>query len=308
MNGFLNFLKPAGMTSHDAVVWFRKLSGERKTGHLGTLDPMATGVLPLALGASRKLTEYLIQKDKEYEAEFTFGITTNTGDVTGEVVSCKDCSGLTRDRVLEVLPLLTGEISQVPPLFSAVKVSGKKLYELARRGETVQPKPRKVIVYEFSLVRWKEGVRPRATFHLRVGKGTYVRALAQRLGELVGTGATVSRLERTRAGPFRIQDGYSPEKLLELKRLGRLHEAVLSPTKCLPEFPAFPVGPDVVQAVKNGAPLKASLIPGAVRNVLSSSGHPGLFFLVDRNGEVVALMRLEHEDDRIRYEKVLISS
>ncbi|HHY34322.1 MAG TPA: tRNA pseudouridine(55) synthase TruB [Firmicutes bacterium] len=306
MNGFLNLIKPAGMTSHDAVVWFRKLSGERKTGHLGTLDPMATGVLPLALGSSRKLTEYLIEKDKEYEAEFTFGITTDTGDVTGEVVSRKDCSGLTKDRVLGMLPLLTGEITQVPPMYSAVKVSGRKLYELARRGETVQPKPRKVMVYEFSLVKWREGVSPRATFHLRVGKGTYVRALAQSLGELAGTGATVSRLQRTRAGPFRIQDGYSPEKILQLKRSGKLDEALLPPTKCLPEFPAFPVGPDVIQAVKNGAPLEASLIPGAVRNVLSSSGHPGLFFLMDRNGEVVALMRLE--DDRIRYEKVLITS
>lgn len=306
MNGFVNFLKPPGMTSHDAVVWFRKLSGERKTGHLGTLDPMATGVLPLALGSCRKLTEYLIGKDKEYEAEFTFGIATDTGDVTGEVISRKDCSSLTKEQVLAALPALTGEISQVPPMFSAVKVSGRKLYELARRGETVQPKPRKVVVYEFSLVKWKEGLRPKATFHLRVGKGTYIRSLAQSLGELVGTGATVSRLERTRAGPFRIEDGYSPEKLLELKRLGKLHEVLLSPTECLPEFPALPVGPAVVQAVKNGAPLETSIIPGAIRDLLSRPDHPGLFFIVDRNGEVVALMRLEK--DRIRYEKVLATS
>ncbi len=306
MNGFVNFLKPPGMTSHDAVVWFRKVSGERKTGHLGTLDPMATGVLPLALGSSRKLTEYLIEKDKEYEAEFTFGIATDTGDVTGELVSRKDCSKLTKERVLAALPLLTGEISQVPPMFSAVKVSGRKLYELARRGETIQPKPRKVVVYEFSLIKWKEGVRPRGIFHLRVGKGTYIRSLAQSLGEIVGTGATVSRLERTRAGPFRIEDGYSPEKLLEFKRLGKLHEALLSPMECLPEFPALPAGPGVVQAVKNGAPLETSIIPGAVRNVFSRPDHPGLFFLVDRNGEVVALMRLE--EDRIRYEKVLVTS
>jgi len=305
MNGFLNFIKPPGMTSHDAVVWFRKLSGERKTGHLGTLDPMATGVLPLALGSSRKLTEYLIEKDKEYEAEFAFGIATDTGDVTGEVVSRNDCSSLTKEQVLAALPSLTGEISQVPPMFSAVRVSGRRLYELARRGEAVQPKPRKVMVYEFSLLKWREGLRPRATFHLRVGKGTYVRALAQSLGELVGTGAVVSRLERTRAGPFRIKDGYSPEKLVELKRLGKLEEALLPPTKCLSEFPAYPVGPDVVQAVRNGAPLDASVIPGAVRSVLSRPDRAGMFFLVDQKGEVLALMRLEK--DRIRYEKVLLT-
>jgi len=305
MNGFVNFLKPPGMTSHDAVLWFRNLTGERKTGHLGTLDPMATGVLPLAVGSSRKLTEYLIAKDKEYEAEFIFGISTNTGDITGEILERADCTGLTAERVLAALPSLVGEILQVPPAFSAVKTSGRRLYELARRGESVRPGPRKVTVYEFSLVKWRGGTNPAAVFHLRVGKGTYVRSLAQSLGEMVGTGASVSRLERTRVGPFRVQDGYSPQELVELKRKGKIEEAVVPPAACLPEFPVCVAGPGVARAVKNGAPLELSVIPTPVREDLLRHEGSGMFFLVDQKGQTLALMRLEK--DRIRYEKVLIT-
>lgn len=306
MNGFVNLFKSAGMTSHDAVVWFRKLSGERKTGHLGTLDPMATGVLPLALGSCRKLTEYLIEKDKEYDAEFTFGIVTDTGDITGQVLFRRESQDLTEGRVLEVLPVLTGEIVQIPPVFSAVKVAGRRLYELARRGQAPQPEPRKVTVYEFSLAKWKGGPWPRGTFHLRVGKGTYVRALAQSLGEMVGAGAVVSRLERTRAGPFRIQESYTPERLAALEAAGELETAVVPATRCLPEFPSCVVGAEEARLVRNGAPMESLAIPEDIKTVVQRPGHPGLFFLVDRKGNVLALMRFDGR--RIRYEKVLVTA
>ncbi|HVL90859.1 MAG TPA: tRNA pseudouridine(55) synthase TruB [Actinomycetota bacterium] len=201
MNGLLIADKPAGMTSHDAVAICRKRLAERKIGHAGTLDPDATGVLVLGVGRATRLLQYLEAHDKTYTSTFVLGVETSTQDASGQVVASVDAAHVTRDDVEAVLPRFRGEIDQVPPMVSAVKVGGEALYKKARRGETVERVARRVTVHELELTSFDP-----PAIRVRCSKGTYIRTLVHDIGVALGVGAHVATLRRTAVGPYTEAD------------------------------------------------------------------------------------------------------
>ena len=201
LHGVLVIDKPAGWTSHDVVTRARRLLGERRIGHAGTLDPAATGVLPLAVGDATRVLEYLTDASKTYLAEVTFGVETDSFDADGVVTAVADPASLDADRLERALAAFQGEIAQVPPMHAAIKIGGRRLYELARRGEEVERPSRVVTISTLSLVEWSP---PIATLLVDCSKGTYVRALASNLGTALDVGAHLSNLVRLRTGPFRL--------------------------------------------------------------------------------------------------------
>ena len=215
MDGVLNFLKPPGMTSHDAVAFVRRIAGQKRVGHTGTLDPAAAGVLPICLGHATRLVEYLQAGRKTYIAELTFGIETDSHDAMGNVVSESDASGVTLEKLREVLNDFRGTISQTPPIFSAIKKDGKKLYEMARSGieeSEIEIAPREVEIHSLFATRFfAASTRPRATLKIECGSGTYVRSLARDIGRALGCGATMTFLVRSQNGSFAVNDALTPE-------------------------------------------------------------------------------------------------
>ncbi|MQB00624.1 MAG: tRNA pseudouridine(55) synthase TruB [Actinobacteria bacterium] len=198
--------KPPGMTSHDVVDEIRRRFKTKRVGHAGTLDPDATGVLVLALGKATKLLPYAAASDKSYAAEARFGVTTSTQDASGEVSERKDASSLTSDDIARALEAFRGDLEQVPPMVSAVRVGGERLYEKARRGEEVEREARKVYVTRFDIIDFTGGEEAEASFEITCSAGTYVRTLIHDLGVAVGTGAHMTSLRRTRASGFSDAD------------------------------------------------------------------------------------------------------
>ncbi len=222
-DGVLVVDKPAGITSFDAVARVRRALGERRVGHTGTLDPMATGVLPICVGEATKLVPFLVSGDKEYEAEARLGVTTDTLDATGNVTAETDASGVARADVERALAGFVGTIAQTPPMHSALRVGGQRLYELARRGVEVERQARPVVVHAIELVRWAP---PTLVFRVRCGKGTYVRSLAADLGAALGVGAHLTALRRTRVGPFGLGNAVALDTVGSDTRLLGLAEAL----------------------------------------------------------------------------------
>ncbi|MBL7068972.1 MAG: tRNA pseudouridine(55) synthase TruB [Candidatus Omnitrophica bacterium] len=210
MNGIVIVDKPSGLTSHDVVLFFRRRFKIEKVGHAGTLDPMATGVLVLLLGKATKRSGNFITDDKEYEGTMKFGVRTDTHDREGKVLRAMDSSGLTDKAVEEAFSSFRGTINQVPPMVSAVRHEGRKLYELARKGVEVERKPRRVTIYDLKAQKIR---LPEVSFTVHCSKGTYIRKLADDIGEKLGCGAHLTSLRRTRSGRFGIDDSVSFEEL-----------------------------------------------------------------------------------------------
>ena len=199
MHGLLNINKPAGMTSFGVVDRVKHLSGERRVGHAGTLDPLATGVLPVCLGQATRVIEFLFDSTKTYRAQIELGITTDTYDSSGKVISIKDASGISREMVGSTLDRFRGPILQTPPMYSAIKHHGQPLYKLARSGIEVERKSRPAQIYGLEITDWQP---PVVSLDIICGKGTYVRCLAHDLGEALGCGASMKSLVRLKVGPF----------------------------------------------------------------------------------------------------------
>ncbi|MEE8359719.1 MAG: tRNA pseudouridine(55) synthase TruB [Candidatus Omnitrophota bacterium] len=210
MNGIIIIDKPNGLTSHDVVLFLRRRFGIKKVGHAGTLDPMATGVLVLLLGEATKLSNSFICDDKEYEGVLRLGIKTRTCDKEGEVLSTRDISGISDKTIKDVAASFLGTIDQVPPMFSALKRDGKKLYKLARKGIEIKLEPRKVTIHELDI---KNIELPDVWFKVGCSKGTYIRKLAEDIGDRIGCGAHLAALRRTRSGRFRIEDSVAFKEL-----------------------------------------------------------------------------------------------
>lgn len=227
MDGFLNILKPTGMTSHDVVKVLRRILGEKKTGHTGTLDPMAVGVLPIGIGSATKITEYLDNDYKKYRCELILGITTDTGDIWGNVLELKQDISYNINDVYAFENEYKGEIMQVPPMYSAVRIGGRRLYEYARSGEDVEVKARKIIIKELKIVR-TEGKR--ILFDVECSKGTYIRTICTEMGEKLGCGAAMSFLARTASGSFGIENAVTFEEMEEHIQKGLPKEQLLVPT------------------------------------------------------------------------------
>jgi tRNA pseudouridine55 synthase len=212
MDGFLNLNKPAGWTSHDCVAKVRKLLKTKRVGHAGTLDPAAIGVLPIAVGRATRLLQYL-RSDKAYRATIRFGITTATDDLEGEILTQQAVPDLTLEAIQEKLPTFLGVIQQIPPNYSAIQVDGKRLYDLARAGETIEAKPRTVEIYSLEVLDWRSGDFPELECAIACGSGTYIRSIARDLGAALNTGATLAHLIRTQSSGFVLSDTYLLENI-----------------------------------------------------------------------------------------------
>jgi tRNA pseudouridine55 synthase len=224
VDGILILDKPMGLSSNQALQRVKRLYVAAKAGHTGSLDPLATGVLPLCFGEATKFSQYLLDADKAYESTFVLGTVTNTGDAEGHVLESKNADYVTEVDVVAALKTFEGNIEQIPSMFSAIKQDGQPLYKLARQGLELERKPRPVVIKLLQLRAFREGEKPEVDIYLECSKGTYVRSLAEDLGGVLGCGAFVSALRRTRAGPFSIEDSLTLDKLEALKDTCEPHE------------------------------------------------------------------------------------
>jgi tRNA pseudouridine55 synthase len=225
MDGFLNLNKPAGLTSHDCVAKVRRLLKLKRVGHGGTLDPAATGVLPIALGRATRLLQFL-PGGKAYRATVRFGIKTTTDDLEGEILTAVPSPTLTLDQVKQALPQFQGKIQQIPPSYSAIQVQGKRLYELARSGEAVEAPIRTVEVFQMDVLDWRLGDFPELELAIACGAGTYIRAIARDLGDFLGSGGTLASLTRTASSGFLLTDSLTLDQLSEQIQQGAFRPIV----------------------------------------------------------------------------------
>ena len=210
--GFLNLDKPFDWTSHDCVAKTRKLLGIKKVGHAGTLDPAATGVLPIAIGKATRLLQYL-PSDKAYKATIRLGVQTTTDDLQGEIISQQSVTELSLETVKTALKQFQGKIEQIPPSYSAIQIDGKRLYDLARKGEKVEAPVRNVEVFNIDILDWREGTLPELDVNIACGGGTYIRAIARDLGAILDTGGTLAALQRTVSSGFNLADSITLAEL-----------------------------------------------------------------------------------------------
>lgn len=253
------------MTSHDVVARLRKIAGERSIGHLGTLDPMATGVLPLLMGRYTRLAQFFSTAEKSYEGAIRFGFATDTYDAEGEPAGpdrwAEAATGLTLDRVRTAAARFRGEMEQMPPAFSAKKIGGKPAYKLARAGESPELKPVKICIASFEIAGL-DGAE--ASFTMRISSGGYVRSVAHELGRDLGMGAHLSRLRRTQAGPFTQAEAHTLEELQPLAGITEGLEALcVHPRALLPEMPAVTGDPVALGRLRNGAQANLPEFSGA---------------------------------------------
>lgn len=273
MKGILVVDKPAGFTSFDVVAKLRGICGTRKIGHGGTLDPMATGVLPVFIGGAAKAVDLAPKQDKAYDAELLFGLRTDTGDITGTMLERSE-TVIEAGQLCTVLPRFEGPQQQTPPMYSAVKVDGKPLYKYAREGKQVRRKARSITIHRLELA----GQTDENRFLLRVdcSKGTYIRTLCEDIGAALGAPATLSALRRTRAGGFGLQQAHTLEAIQQAKDAGRLETLLLPVETLFRELPAIELDENQCKRLVNGAPLYGLMYtPGRYR-AMGAGGFVGL--------------------------------
>lgn len=263
IDGILLLNKPYGCTSNQALQTAKRLYFAQKAGHTGSLDPMATGVLPLCFGEATKLSQYLLNADKAYQATIRFGERTNTADAEGEIIATADASVLTQAQVAQAMQAFTGDIEQVPPMYSALKKDGKPLYKLAREGVEIERAARAVTIFQYDLLAFRPGAVAEADVYVRCSKGTYIRSLADDLGEALGVGAHLSRLHRVQVGDFIEKDCVTMEQLEQLKA-EQAYEAMdallVSPEQAVNHLPLVEVADVAGYYVRRGQPV---LVPKA---------------------------------------------
>lgn len=252
MDGILNINKPAGKTSYSIVAAVKRLSGERRVGHAGTLDPDASGVLPVCLGRGTRIIEFLVDTTKTYRAVIELGKATDTYDGSGRITRQEDPSGIDRQQLEATLASFHGTIRQTPPMYSALKHKGQPLYTLARAGINVERKSRTVKIHRLELIRWEP---PLVTIEIECGKGTYIRSLAHDLGQSLGCGAYLKSLVRTRCGIFDIKDAIAMSQMEEAFHFGYWEHFLYPIDIVLQDFSAIVVDEAAEEAMKKGSPL-----------------------------------------------------
>jgi len=252
VDGILNINKPCGETSFSIVRKVRRLAGERRVGHAGTLDPAATGVLPVCLGQGTRVVEFLMDTTKAYRAEVELGVATDTYDASGQVIQVGDPSGISYGQLESALNSFMGTIQQIPPMYSAVKHHGKPLCELARAGVVVDRASRIIRIYHLELLGWQP---PVVTIEVVCSKGTYIRSLAHDLGQVLGCGANLKSLIRLRCGSFDISDAVSVPQLEDAFRYGYWKHLLYPVDFVFLHWAAMVVSNDTAQAIKNGRPV-----------------------------------------------------
>ena len=266
LNGLLLFDKPTGESSNRSLQKVKRIFDAAKAGHTGTLDPLATGLLVICFGRSTKISEYLLSVDKQYRVVLKLGVTTDSADADGEILEQRDASNITEDQILQHAASLTGRIEQIPPMYSALKHQGSRLYELARKGIEVERAPRKVEIYNFELINFDQDL---VTMQVHCSKGTYIRTLVEDLGKLLSCGAHLVELRRTSLGPFTDPKMYSLSELelLAEQDVSALDQTLLPTEHALLGWPAVSVADEQMTDMKNGHALQLPNLPveGLVR-------------------------------------------
>lgn len=300
MNGIINVIKPPGMSSHQVVKFVRKITGIKRVGHTGTLDPGASGVLPLCIGKATRLASFLSEEDKSYTAELTLGISTRTQDAVGETVSVNTDFQITPVQFADAVASFHGYIEQIPPMASAIRMDGKRLYELDRRGITVERKPRRVQIKSIQIRKiWNEhsdflSFGTRVLLHIECSKGTYVRTLCSDIGEKLGVGAHMSFLSRTTSGPFSLADGYTLQEIETM--LSQDDFSFLLPIQsALPSWPQVKVSPLVERRVRHGNYIR----PEDLVDVPTALAVGDDVILLSVEGEALALAEIRKTDQLI---------
>lgn len=268
MNGILNVLKPAGMTSFDVIGFMRRITGQKKIGHAGTLDPSAVGVLPLCIGNATRALEFMIDKDKVYRAELTLGVSTDTQDSSGIVLDSYSVE-VNEDEIKKTVMSFVGTIEQLPPMYSAIKIGGKKLYELARQGQTIERESRTIQIYSIDVIRvWedsavfdsegtaKEYAVKKVLLDVHCSKGTYIRTLCNDIGDKLGCGGHMSFLVRTRAGQYNLDNALTMEEVIQLSETRALEGHLLPVEKIFEVFDSIKLSNKELFKYNNGVWLE----------------------------------------------------
>lgn len=281
--GILNIDKPAGWTSHDVVGKVRRLLGQKRVGHAGTLDPLATGVLLVCVGQATRVAEYLMAGRKVYRATVQLGLTTDTYDVTGAVVATAPVPELTHAGLLDALAGYVGELAQVPPAYSAIKQAGAPAYRRARRGETVLLEARRVTIHHIALSAWQS---PFLTIDVTCDPGTYIRSLAHDLGQTLGCGATLAGLRRLRSGRFGVEDAIGLDELAAACGAGQLERCLHPLRAALADLTPIVVDEQAAARLAHGQPIVGPAVPGADEG-----------YALTATGEVVAILQRDAAAD-----------
>ena len=284
ISGVLVVDKPVGMTSHDVVQVIRNGTGLRRAGHTGTLDPRASGVLVILVGPAVRLSEYVSASDKRYQAIIRMGGSTDTFDAEGKMTKSEVPVDVTEAQFEEALKTFVGEIEQTPPPYSAVKVQGRKAYEMARKGEEVDLAPRTITVHHLEVLEWAP---PEVVIDVHCSSGTYVRSLANDLGVKLGCGAYLVGLRRTKSGRFSLRDATPLRKLQEAFQAGNWYQYLIPAAEALGDWPAVELNPDEVEGVRHGHRVKAKEADTQNTKVRG----------VSTQGELVALLELVINED-----------
>lgn len=292
ISGVLVVDKPVGLTSHDVVQVVRKGTNIKRAGHTGTLDPRASGVLVILLGPAVRLSEYVSASDKRYQAVLRLGASTDTYDAEGRITRSAPVDHITEEQFEEALLGFVGEIEQVPPPYSAVKIKGRKAYEMAREGEEVDLAPRRITVYHLELLEWAP---PEAVIDVYCSSGTYVRSLAHDLGEKMGVGAHLVGLRRTKSGRFTLRDAVPLRKLRDAFEDGTWYQFLIPAAEALSDWPAVELSVEQMDLIRHGHRIPADTAEGPMARG------------INEQGELVALMEYVPESGEWQPKKVFFA-
>ena len=308
MNGILNVYKEPGFTSHDVVAKLRGICKQKKIGHTGTLDPEASGVLPVCLGNATKLCDLLTDKDKEYRAVLLLGVETDTQDTTGQILAEKEVNAGEED-VRSAILSFVGPYDQIPPMYSALKVNGQKLCDLARKGQVVERKSRRIMIHSIEI---EDISLPRVTMRVACSRGTYIRTLCHDIGQKLGCGGAMERLERTRSGNFKAEDAYRLSELEAFAKEGSLEEKLL-PVECVFEqLDAYQVRGDGQKLLENGNWLYADLVIPYKKEKTAAACERGTFApeqqlrIYDTDGQFTGIYAWKQEEKRLKPVKMFL--
>ena len=296
IHGIINVYKEKGYTSHDVVAKLRGIAGQKKIGHTGTLDPDAEGVLPVCLGKATKVCELLTDKDKTYRAVLFLGQTTDTQDASGTVLETSDVSNLNEAQVTEAVQSFAGEYAQIPPMYSALKVGGKKLYELAREGKTVERKARNVMIHSIKILRVD---LPRVEMEVSCSKGTYIRTLCHDIGEKLGVGGFMESLLRVQVGRFVLADSLRLSEIQKAKEDGNLEKILQPIDSVFEQYRAVRIRPDQEKRLQNGNSFRK---PDRLQNYDDQE----MVRVYDSNGHFAAVYRYVEKDHEFRIVKMFL--
>lgn len=299
IDGIINVYKEKGFTSHDVVAKLRGILKQKKIGHTGTLDPDAVGVLPICLGKGTKLCDMLTDRNKTYEVVMRLGVTTDTEDMTGTILTKQDVS-CTEQQVEQAIQKFIGTIEQIPPMYSALKVNGKKLYELAREGKVIERKPRTITIFS---IRILEMNLPFVRMEVSCSKGTYIRSLCRDIGEALGCGGCMAELTRTKVGQFLIHESLTLETIQNLVAEGMLNEHVIGVEKVLEDYPAVHMLEKDDKLVHNGNPFTMQSLQKQDREIKIEEP----IRVYDSKGTFIGIFQYKKEKRRFYPEKMFLS-